>query len=143
MIMIPFYSHYIPEMVQSSVTVEEGERAILECHGFVPDPDNPTEKFAFFDWYKARQSDIHVSNRVAVFDKGSNLPRIIGDLEGRASIDGTSGALQILETRVTDDHYYTCDFRDTAKGQITSETQLIITGKILVRLPWHIHHIHR
>ena len=90
----------------------------------------------FFNWYKARRSDIRVSYRVAVFDKGTNLPRITGDLEGRASIDGTSGAWQILETTVTDDHYYTCDFRDTAKGQITSETQLIITGKILARLPW-------
>ena len=120
------------DVATSSVTVEEGERAILECPGFVPDPDNPNEKYALFIWYKARKSDKHVRNRVAVYDKSANLARIMGDMEGRASINRTSGALEIPETRITDGHYYTCDFRDTARGLITSETKLIITGKVLI-----------
>ena len=101
----------------------------MECPGFVPDPE---KNYTLFIWYKARLSDKHVGNRVAVYDKSANLARIMGDMEGRASINRTSGALEIPETRITDGHYYTCDFRDTARGLITSETKLIITGKVLI-----------
>ena len=112
------------------MTVEEGERAILECPGFVPDPDNPTEKEqARFTWMKGEISYANIFHEVAVYDKSENGPRFTGDLEGRASIDLISGILVINETRVTDDHHYTCHFRDTAKGLIYKETLLIITGK--------------
>ena len=117
------------------MTVEEGERAILECPGFVPGPDNSTENFAIFNWYKARQSDIGDSNKVAFYEKGANLRRTAGDLLGRASIDGISGALEIHETKITDDHFYTCDFRDTAKGRILNGSQLTIKGKTSFMCP--------
>ena len=126
------FTFVIADGIQSSVTVEEGERATLECPGFVPDPDNPAERYAVFNWYKARKFDIDGSNKVAVYDKGHNLGRITGGLEGRASINRTTGALKIHETSVIDDHYYTCDFRDTAKGTISSETKLAValSGKL-------------
>ena len=103
----------------------------MECPGFVPDPDNPNEKYAVFSWFKARESGRSASKRVAIYDKSSNRARITGDLQGRASVDGTTGTLKIIETRITDDHYYTCVFFDTAKGIINNETQLIITGKVM------------
>ena len=121
----------IADGIQSSVTVEEGERATLECPGFVPDPDDTAERHALFYWYKARKSETHISNKVAMLDKGRDLLGIFGkDLEGRTSMNRTSGALDIFETKVIDDHHYTCDFRDTAKEQrFTNETMLTITGK--------------
>ena len=119
-----------------AVTVEEGEKAILECPGFVPNPQDRREEFAIFSWYKAKVSDIfingkfiHHNDRVAVYDKSDETQFTYGDLKGRATVDGTPGALEIHQTRVSDGNFYTCYFIATASGDIFKETQVVITGE--------------
>ena len=111
----------------TTVTVEEGKAAILTCPGFVPNPEQ--ERYAIFNWFKASQSNTSGQLRVAFHDKTVGAQNSMGDLSGRATIDGTTGALEIPQTRVSDDHVYTCDFTNTASGDIQNETQLVITGK--------------
>ena len=67
---------------------------------------------------------------MAFHDKTDGAQNSMGDLSGRATIDGTTGALEIPQTRVSDDHFYTCLFFNTASGRIGNETQLVITGNI-------------
>ena len=119
-----------------AVTVEEGSKAILECPGFVPNPSDPGEDEAVFNWYKAKASDvlrdgtiINLDGRMAFYDKSDGNKFTYGDLKGRAAVDGTSGALEIHQTRVSDRHIYTCNFIDTASGTILEEAQLEIAGK--------------
>ena len=69
---------------------------------------------------------------VAVYDRYDGVQNSTGDLSGRATVDGTTGALEIPQTRVSDDHVYTCYFQNTASGTIQNETQLVITGKVYV-----------
>ena len=118
------------------MTVEEGAKAILECPGFVLRPQARTEEFAVFTWYKGKASDISSDGsiinhtvRMAWYDKSDGTQLTYGDLKGRATVDGISGALEISQTRVSDDHIYTCYFHSTASGNILKETQLLITGK--------------
>ena len=112
------------------MSVEEGSRALLECPGFVPDPRR--EKYAEFHWYKAQLSDASRDNRVAFLDRTDGASDSFLDLKGRASVDGNTGILTISSTRVTDDHAYTCDFKDTANGIIKNQTTLVITGKYYI-----------
>ena len=120
-----------------TVAVEEGAKVILECPGFVPNPGDPRENLAVFTWYKSKASDIsrdgriinHDENRVALYDKIDGAQETFGDLKGRATIDGTSGALEIAQTRVSDGHIYTCYFINTASGNPLKETRLMITGE--------------
>ena len=115
----------------SGMTVEEGSRALLECPGFVPDPENPDEEDVEFIWFKAQLSDASWSvNKVAYLQRSvGTSSTTYNDLGGRASIDHDSGALEIYSTRVSDDHVYACQFFYTAKGDIENETTLVITGK--------------
>ena len=135
---MPKYLEYLSYIegvyLAHAVTVEEGSKAILECPGFVPRPQDWTETYAVFTWYKAKVSDIIsidgiINNQVALYDKSDGALFTFGDLKGRATVDGTSGALEIPNTRVSDNHFYTCDFIGTASGDILNETQLIITGE--------------
>ena len=119
-----------------ALTVEEGAKAILECPGFVPNPSDPGEDEAVFNWYKAKASDvlrdgtiINLDGRMAFYDKSDGAQFTYGDLKGRATIDGVSGALEIPQTRVSDDHFYTCYFYGTASGSILGEAQLVISGE--------------
>ena len=111
----------------SAVTVEEGRAAILTCPGFVPNPEG--DRHAIFSWFKASQSNKSASNKVAFYDKAGGVQNSLGDLSGRATIDGTTGALEIPQTRVSDDHVYTCMFLNTKSGNTGNETQLVIRGK--------------
>ena len=118
----------------STVTVEVGRAAILKCPGFVPDPESTIERYTVFNWYKASQTNMSGQNRVAFYDKSDGAQNSLGDLSCRATIDGTTGALEIPQTRVSDDHVYTCQFQSTASGDIQNETQLVITGKVYVSI---------
>ena len=121
---------FLVECVTSvtSVTVEEGKAAILTCPGFVPNPEG--DGSATFSWFKASRLHGTRNDRVAYYVKKHRAHDLFGDLLGRATIDGTTGALEIPQTRVSDDHVYTCQFQSTASGNIQNETQLVITGKI-------------
>ena len=117
------------------MTVEEGAKAILECPGFVPDPQDPREDLSVFTWYKSKASDISRDGRiinetlkVAMYDKTDAALFTYVDLKGRATVDGISGALEIPNTRVSDSHIYTCYFFDTSSGNILKEARLTITG---------------
>ena len=119
-----------------AVIVEEGSKAILQCPGFVPNPQDRREELAVFIWFKAKASDIfrngsiiNQDDRVALYDKSDGALFTYGDLKGRGTVDGTSGALEIPQTKVSDDHFYTCYFLSTASGDILEGTQLVITGK--------------
>ena len=116
----------------SCVTAEEGSRALLQCPGFVPEPENPREKDALFTWFKAQLSNASPDKRVAFRDRTDGASDSFLDLKGRASVDRDSGILTIHSTRVIDDHAYTCDFKDTANGIIKNQTTLVITGKYYI-----------
>ena len=111
-----------------TVTVQEGKIAILRCPGYVPNLDR--DRYAIFMWHKGKQTNVSHQNRVAIYEKADGFQNSFGDLEGRALIDSTTGALKIPQTRLSDDHVYTCWFMCTASGLIKNEAELVITGTI-------------
>ena len=92
-------------------------------------PDKVTDAF-LQKMIAAKEKELeYVVTTIVFYDKMDNVQNSFGDLSGRATIDGTTGALEIPQTRVSDDHVYTCRFHTTASGNIQNKTQLVITGK--------------
>jgi len=123
-IFIPCLLCFANILYSTQETVEEGKPVTLKCTDLVVSKTHTT----LFSWYKERLANKLDVNRIAFYDNYDGAQNSEGDFANRIiTIDGTTGALTLLNTTVSDDHFYSCWFTNTATGDIGNETQLTIT----------------